>query len=121
MSDSALDEVKTVLRTHVHPSLTPEMFSRQPTVVQQSTEAIIVFDIRKQKAAYGARYRDDRPLAAVETYWERYHFDRETHGLRSVGTNQAEGQTRRVTVRSFSHLLHDYVAHLRGLLDRAWP
>lgn len=121
MSDSPLDEVKSVLRTQVHPSLTSEMFSTQRTVVQRCTEAIIVFDIQKQKAAYGARYRDDRPLSAVETYWERYHFDRDTKALRCVGTNQAEGQSRRVSIRSIWHLFQDYVAHLRGLIDRAWP
>lgn len=122
MSDSALDQVRAHLGAHPHPYVTPEMVGAQAMVVDdpQRPDAI-VFDVEKRREALGARYREDRPLAAFETYWERYCFDPQRGALRRLGTNVAEEHTSTVTIASVSRLLKDYWESVRGLLDRAWP
>lgn len=122
MSDGALDPVKEYLREHSHPHLTPDVVARRATVVDDPRHPeAIVFDVEKRRQTLGARYREDLPLAAYETYWERYRFDPQTRTLLHVGTNVAEDQASTVTINSVSRLLRDHLESLRGLLDRAWP
>lgn len=122
MSDSALDPVKDYLREHSHPHLTADVVARRATVVDDPhVPEAIVFDVEKHRRALGARYRKGVPLAAYETYWERYRYDRENRTLHRVGTNVAEDQASTVTLNSVSRLLKDHLESLLGLLDRAWP
>lgn len=122
MSDSALDPVKDHLRRHPHPHVTPEMVDANATVIDNPHRPdAIVFDVEKRRKALGARYGEDRPLAAFETYWERYSYDQQTEALHRLGTNVAEEQTATVTIASMSRLLKDHVQSFLGLLDRAWP
>lgn len=122
MCDSVLDPVKAHLRVHPHPYVTPGMVEvRATTVVDSQRPDAIVFDIEKRREALGARYREDCPLAAFETYWERYCYDPKREALHRMGTNVAESHTSTVTIASMSRLLRDYWESARGLLDRAWP
>jgi len=122
MCDNALDSVKEYLREHPHPHVTPAMVEARATVVEDPQRATaIVFDIEKRRGALGARYREDRPLAAFEAYWGRYCYDPQNEELRRLGTNVAERQTSSVTVASVPCLLKDHLESFLGLLDRAWP
>lgn len=122
MDDSDLDPVKDHLREHPHPRVTAEMIESRAEVVDdpQCSDAI-AFDVEKRRKALGARYRKQHPLAAFETYWERYCYDQQTGGLRLLGTNVAEDQDPTVTINSVSRLLKDHLQSVLGLLDRAWP
>lgn len=122
MCDSALDSVKEHLLEHPHPHVTPGMVEARATVVEDPQRpTAIVFDVEKRRSALGARYREDRPPAAFEAYWERYSYDPQNEELRRLGTNVAERQTSSVSVASVPRLLRDYVDSFLGLLDRAWP
>lgn len=122
MSDRPLDPVKEYLRAHPHPHLTLDGVTRCATVVHDSQHSeVLVFDVEKRRTALGARYREDGPLAAYETYWERYRYDRGNRVLRRAGTNVGEEQESTVTVNSVPQLLNDHLESLLGLLDRAWP
>ena len=122
MRDKTLDPVRAHLREHPHPHVTPEMVEAHATVIDdpQRPDAI-VFDVEKRRAALGARYRENRPLAAYETYWERYCYDQQREALHRLGTNVEEDQTSAVTIGSVSPLLKDHVKSFLGLLARALP
>lgn len=122
MDDSVLAPVKARLREHPHPRVTVEMIESHAQVVDDpECSGAIAFDVEKRRKALGARYREQRPLAAFETYWERYCYDRQTEELRRLGTNVAADQDPTVTINSVSRLLKDHLQSLLGLLDRAWP
>lgn len=122
MSNSPLDPVNAYLREHPHPRITPEMVASRAMLIEDPQRPdVIVFDVEKRRNALGARYSEQRPLAAFVTYWERYCFDQHNEELHRIGTNVAPNQTSAVTVHSVSRLLKDYVERVLGLLDRAWP
>lgn len=122
MSEGPFRPVKRYLREHPHPRVTPQMIEASGALVEgPGGSGEIVFDIEKRKRALGARYRDDRPLAAFTTSWERYRFDPEAGTLRQIGTNVGEGQDSALTIRSVSQLVKDNLESVYGLFSRAWP
>lgn len=98
------------------------MIQRSATVVDTGDESgPLVFDVEKRQKTLGARYRDGYPLAAFETYWERYRYNPEDRTLRFEGTNVASDQTPSVTINSWGRLALDQLESLRNLFTRAWP
>lgn len=122
MSEGLLGSVKRYLREHPHPRVTPQMVESSGVLVEGPGESgEFVFDVEKQKRALGARYRDDRPLAAYATSWERYRFDPDAGTLRQIGTNLGENQDSALTIRSVPQLMKDNVESIWGIFSRAWP
>lgn len=120
--DDSLEPVTEHLQEHPHPLLAPEMIQRCATVVEAGDDkGPIVFDVEKRRKTLGARYRDGHPLAAFETYWERYSYSPEDRTLRLEGTNVGSDQTPTVTINSWGQLALDQLESLRNLFTRAWP
>lgn len=114
--------MRQYLSEYSHPQLSIEMLEQDALIVDDPDRpGTIVFDVRKTRGALGARYRPDRPLAAVETYWVRYCYDREQNSLSQIGTNVDESQESKIAINSVPRLLSDYCQSVLGLVDRAWP
>lgn len=122
MSAAPLAPVIDHLQEVSHPHLTPDLVRSKGTMVDSpEPRGPILFDVEYEKRAWGARYREGRPLAAVETYWVRYRYDPDRAELRRLGTNVGDEQASRVTVHSYARLLRDQVETFIGILSRGWP
>lgn len=113
MSSTSLSEVCKHLRDQDHPELTPEKVRKRATVVEAPEESgRVVFDIERHRSVLGCRYIEGTKMAACETYWERYVFDRNQESLTREGENVSEEQTPEIEIDDYSLLAKQRLDHV---------
>jgi hypothetical protein len=105
MSSVSLSEVCEYLRDYGHPDLTPKKVRNRATVVEESERSgRVIFDIERHRSVLGAKYTKGTGMAAFETYWERYVFDRDQKSLTKKGENMSEDQAPSLKIDSYDLL-----------------